>query len=90
MFPLTTKSPPKTDFDVPPTVPLTNSTASDVITGKFVRTLAITSVPDIAVVEVSEPPDPILPEIVPIKAIFYSLEINITPTVKMRVILGSN
>ena len=65
MFPLTTKSPPKTDFDVPPTDPLTNSTASDVITGNDDAVFAITSVPVTAVLEV-----PLLPEIVPTRAIF--------------------
>jgi hypothetical protein len=82
MFPLTTKSPPKTDFDVPPTDPLTNRTASDVIVGKDDAVFAITSVPVTAVLEV-----PLLPDIVPTRAIFYSLKINITPTEKMRVIL---
>jgi hypothetical protein len=67
MFPLTTKSPPKTDFDVPPTDPLTNRTASDVIVGKDDAVFAITSVPVTAVLEV-----PLLPDIVPTRAIFYS------------------
>lgn len=46
------------------------------------------SVPDIAVADTKDPPAPTDPEIVPINAIFHSLEINITPTVKMRVILS--
>jgi hypothetical protein len=74
-----------------PCTPLTKNLTSEGSVGNTdAGESAMTRVPDIAVVEFRAPPAPILPEIVPIRAIFYSLEINITPTVKMRVILGSN
>ena len=93
--PETNASPPKIEFGVsaPSSVlfPETKSFTPLCIAGKLLGDAsAMISVPEIAVADTKDPPAPTDPDIVPINAIFHSLEINITPTAKMRVILGSN